>query len=272
MKRSLFLAYCFLLTITACTTKKPENSDSIARKDSSQADSIKSHQGNGYVDNSITLHDTDTLTCQGYTFYFTKSNKVEMPFHYPDDNEREKIVSNFRNSHEKAIAVEKYLQEEFKDYFTGDDSTLTLFLDNSHKKVFQKWSKVDDIGYNFEYFYKDHNYFVIFNQYGEGYGWALVNRKNGFVKYISGEPRFSPDGKKILTINLSRDESFGMNGFEFLTISGDTLIEHCRINLKGWGPANVKWMNENEVVVEGLSFGWDPAEKGEISFTHLTIE
>lgn len=191
---------------------------------------------------------SDTVKANSYTLIFSPTDSVQMTDIFGDSGLRHQVTDSFKNSHERAIFIEKYLAEKFKKYFKANDSTLTLFLRNDKELRFPKWDEEKDAGYNFEHYFSDIDYILLHVQWGEGNDWMLVNRKNGFKKNIIGEPYVSPSSKRILTVN-SAMPGYGDSGIELLSVSGDTLKNEFGV-LRNWGATGAKWLTDDKVIIE----------------------
>ncbi len=250
MKQTTFLILTLigLLTFLACKNQSGEkinydNSNTIKRIDSLRADTTI------YVDNSIEIKDYDTIIKEGIKIYFTQISEADFNPYYIDQEERNRIIKNLDNSHEKAIAIENYLTQQFRDYFSTTDSTLTLFLENNEKIILPKWDKELDLGYNFENYFPQTNYILLYVQYYEGNGWMLVNRKNGFKRFMHGQPYFSPDNKSILTASVDLEADYSFNGIEYYKLQNDTLTKILELKIKDWGPEKIKWTSNSSAVI-----------------------
>ena len=209
-------------------------------------------------DNSISIKEVDTVDINGYRIYFSKCDSVFIPPLFKDQKKRQQIVDTLGNSWDRAKAIEKYLQGKNQSYFRATDSTLTLLLENGKKLVLPKWDSARDMGNNFENYFQKENYYLIYNQFVEGGSWMLVNRKNGFLKYIIGEPFFSPNQKRILSINEDLLSELSLTGIQLLEVSGDTLVSKFTIQVKNWGPVGVRWINDSAAKLEVKILTGDP--------------
>lgn len=272
MKLSLFLPFVILILV-GCDNISKSNLNNISNTIDTtiQSDAIE----NTYIDNSIEIKDNDTISIHGYTLTFKKIDSTLIPDLYSDQPIRRRLMDTIGNSHQAAQAIENYLAGKLKNYFTTTDSVLTLYLDGNKTLTFPKWDSQKDEGYNFEHYFKEIDYFLLHVQWGEGNCWMLVNRKNGFKKYIIGHPYISPSGQKILTINKDLEAGFSDNGFELLSVSGDTLKTEFNIEPKDWGPTAVKWLTENRLIVKKTSFSIDSISNDlfySSSWTEITLK
>jgi hypothetical protein len=79
----------------------------------------------------------------------------------------------------------------------------------------------------------------------------MVNRKNGFKKYISGLPYIYKD--KILTINTDLEAGYSFNGIELYTLTNDTLKKEFSKETT-WEPTDIHWINDNQFLVKREHF------------------
>ena len=111
-------------------------------------------------------------------------------------------------------------------------------------------------------------------QFGEGNCWMLVNKKNGFKRYISGLPYISNDNKKIITVNTDLEAGYSFNGLELFSILTDSLRTEFSKETE-WGPTDVKWINENQVFLKREHFLVDSITSNQdniIDYKLMTIE
>lgn len=142
------------------------------------------------------LDDNDTIIYNGITIFSKRVDSIFIPNLFSDQKFRDKLTDTIGNSQARAEKIEKYLKTKYSQLFDRTDSVLTLKLEKNKKIQFLKWDEENDEGYSLIGFFPKWNYYLLWVQWGEGNCWMLVNRKNGFKKYIMGEPYFSKSGKK----------------------------------------------------------------------------
>lgn len=191
----------------------------------------------------------DTLTKPNYILHFEEGEPFDAIDIYGDSAYRNKLTDTVLNSHERAIMIQNYLSEKFGNYFYKADSTLVLKLANGRTVRFPDWDNKNEEGYNFEHYFNTIDYYLLHVQRYEGNCWMLVNRKNGYKKYISGLPYISKDNKRIITINADLEASYNFNGIELLTVLKDSLHTELIQETKK-GPVNVKWISKNEFLLK----------------------
>jgi hypothetical protein len=151
---------------------------------------------------------------------------------------------------------------------------LVLKLGNGKISNFAKWDSENDEGYTFEHYFDKIDYYLLRVQWGEGNCWMLVNRKNGFKKYIGGLPYISLDNKQILTTNMDLEAGYSFNGFELYSILADSLkTEFSKTTV--FGPTDVKWINENEFLLKREHFHVDTLTGNQdniVDYKKVTIE
>ncbi len=193
---------------------------------------------------------------------------------YGDLNYRIQLTDSIGNWHNRAAKIQSYLSRKFCDSFFTTDTTLVLKLSNNKTEIFAMWDDKKDEGYNFEHYFEIIDYYLLRVQFGEGNCWMLVNRKNGFKKYIGGLPYISKEGKKIISINSDLEAGYSFNGIEFYTVNSDSL-ETEFVKETTWGPTDVKWINENQFILKREHFHVDSLTSHQANFTDyklVTIE
>jgi len=198
----------------------------------------------------------DTLIAGRYVLSFENADSFPNTDIYGDLAHRKKLTDTIGNWHDRAVKIQSYLAKEFGDKFFTTDTTLVLILSNGKKESFPLWDVKNDEGYNFEHYFDNIDYYLLQVQFGEGNGWMLVNRKNGFKKYINGLPYISNDRKTIISINSDLEAGYSFNGIESYTILSDSL--HTDFSKETtWGPTDVKWVNKNQFLIKREHLNYD---------------
>ncbi|HEY9176914.1 MAG TPA: hypothetical protein VIN07_04450 [Flavipsychrobacter sp.] len=198
---------------------------------------------------SYTIEPTDTISIGNYTLYFTPTDSILFPPYYSDQKIRDSFWRVFGNSHDAANAVENYLEKKLPEIFTSDDSTLTLRLADGKKLVLLKWDEEEMQGYCFEGYFPEIDYVLLYVQYYEGSAYALVNRKNGFIREIRGMPYFTGNYKSFITVSVDMEANYSFNGIEYYTFTADSVVQQFVLGTTNWGPNNAKWLSGNSVIV-----------------------
>jgi hypothetical protein len=153
------------------------------------------------------------------------------------------------------------IRNNFADYFSKKDSILSLKLANGEVIKFidfesdaENLNVENVVSYDFKYYFKDIDYYLLDVRLWEGGYGLLVNRKNGFSKAINGNPYISRNHKKILCINNNLESEYTVNGIELYTILNDSLTTEFRLPIGGWGPADINWINENQFLLKKERF------------------
>jgi hypothetical protein len=216
----------------------------------------------------------DTFVADNYVLSFQSTDSFKTTDIYGDLNYRTQITDTIGNWHNRAAKIQSYLTSKFGNYFFTTDSTLVLRLSNGNTETFALWDDKKDEGYNFEHYFGNIGYYLLRVQFSEGNCWMLVNRKNGFKKYISGLPYISNENKKIISINSDLEAGYSFNGFELFTIIADSLQTEFSKETK-WGPIDVKWINENQFLLKREHFNFDSLTSNQdntIDYKLVTIE
>jgi hypothetical protein len=212
----------------------------------------------GERNNSISTDQTttsqlDTLMADDYVLTFENTDSFPETDIYGDLDYRNKLTDTIYNASESALKIQSYLSSKFGQYFHATNSALVVKLANGKTK---KFSNVNDdegstsIHYYFEHYFNKIDYYLISVHLYEGGYQLLVNRKNGFTKAIEGLPYISNDNKKIMCVNADLESSYTVNGIELYTILADSLQTEFIRPISQWGPADMKWINENQLLIK----------------------
>ena len=216
----------------------------------------------------------DTLTANNFVLTFYNSDSFPSTDIYGDLKYRINLTDTIGNWHNRAIKIQSYFANKFRDYFFTTDSTLILKLADGKTLSFLKWDNEKDEGYNFEHYFDKIDYYLLRVQWVEGNCWMLVNRKNGFKKYISGLPYISLDNKQILTTNIDLEAGYSFNGLELCSILADSLKTEFSTETV-FGPKDVKWISNNEFLLRREHFHVDTITGNQdniIDYKRVTLE
>lgn len=197
------------------------------------------------------ISDLDSIVTNNYLISFQETKPFEMTDIYGDLDYRIKLTDSIGNWHNRAKKIQDYLQTKFSKYITTTDSTLILKLATGQLLTLPYWDSDKDEGYNFEHFFQEIDYYLLRVQWGEGNCWLMINRQNGFRKYINGLPHIYKD--KFLTINTDLEAGYSFNGIELYTLTNDTLTNEFSKETT-WGPTDIKWINDNQFLVKREHF------------------
>lgn len=228
---------------------------------------------NSSTDQAIVIG-LDTIKADNYLLTFESSDSFVLTDIYGDLSYRIKLTDTIGNWHNRAEKIQSYLINKFGNYFYSTDSSLVLKLSNESVMNFPKWDDETEEGYNFEHYFDKIDYYLLRVQWSEGNCWMLVNRKNGFKKYIYGLPYISKDNKKIITINSDLEAGYSFNGIELYTILEDSIRTEFSKETE-WGPTDVKWINENQFFIKREHFHVDSITGNQdniIDYKQVTIE
>lgn len=174
---------------------------------------------------------------------------------YIDDDQTLKTISRqFGNSHESALAIEKYLEKSNKGIFKRDSIGLNLLLGNETWKRLSINDTFEEADNTFEHYFRDYGFYSVRTQYGEGNGFRLIEVKTGLETKINGRPYFSKNGKFILTVICDIEAGYSFNGFELFTNKNGKLKELIEYNPYNWGCIAAKWINDSTVVIKNESY------------------
>ena len=100
----------------------------------------------------------------------------------------------------------------------------------------------------------EQNCWVIEHSGYEWVGWLLVNGENGRICTAISTPSPSPDGTRLLCAMEDIMAGFIDNGIQVWRFDEDSLALEFQDTSVPWGPANVTWENDSNVVFEKLEF------------------
>lgn len=249
MKTSLSILLIVFLSCAQSESTKNAKDDLKSEStigDTTQVDTSKPSQ----------IDDIDTVTINSFSLEFQPSDSVSLSEVFGDDSLRNQMVDSLPNTHESAVTIERYLSQQFGAYFEANDSLLVLTLEGNNRLSFpRKWdeNRVDEAGqvvYSFAHYYASIDYFLLHEQWYEGDGYVLVNRKNGYKLFIIGLPYISPTQNRILIINSDLEAGYTTNGIQMLSVSGDTLRTDFSLEIANWEPTGAKWLSDEELLLE----------------------
>lgn len=91
---------------------------------------------------------------------------------------------------------------------------------------------------------------LIFGGYYESSDFVLVSAINGKQTHMWGEPYLSPDKKLVISPSFDLEVGFNNNGFELYSFQNGNLQQIGEIELKTWGPGQVKWIDNRTFETE----------------------
>lgn len=130
----------------------------------------------------------------------------------------------------------------------------TLFLkktDGTYLHLINNYSESDDsfANYSYQYYLDDLGYYVVYAGFWEWYNYLIIHPSTEKIIYACGPPVVSPDLKSIMTYNEDLFAGFTFNGFECYTVEKDSLRLTASKEIEGWGPAKIKWIKNDELLV-----------------------
>jgi hypothetical protein len=200
----------------------------------------------------------DSIVTNAYVITFQDTKPFAQTDIYGDLGYRINLTDTIDNWYDRAKKIQDYLQVKFSDYFTTSDSSLILNLASGQNLTFPVWDNEKDEGFGFEYYFKEIDYYLLRVQWIEGNCWLMVNRQNGFQRYICGLPYINKN--KFLTINTDLDAGYSFNGMEFYSLINDTLKNEFSEKTT-WGPVDIKWINDSQFLVKREHFYIDSIKK-----------
>lgn len=239
-----------LLSLTACVSSNSQNKEQVNTNvsDTIVAESIVEEEYSE-EERSYTIEPTDTISIGNYILYFAPTDSIPFAPYYSDQKIRDSFWRTFGNSHDAANAVEHYLKKKLPGIFTSNDSTITLQLADGKKLALPKWDEEEMKGYCFEGYFPGIDYIILYVHYYEGSAYALVNRKNGFMREIWGTPYFANNHNSFITANVDMEAGYSFNGIEYYTLTTDSVVRQFVLGITNWGPNTAKWISGNSIVL-----------------------
>jgi hypothetical protein len=132
---------------------------------------------------------------------------------------------------------------------TGD--TLIFTLTNGQHKIMPNHVDMDDedyYGYIYAGNFPDIHRLGVIGTYYESLDYLLVNPANGDTLHTWGAPVIAPDKKHILCPSMDLEAGFVPNGFQLFSVDNNQIKLIGDIEIKKWGPGEVKWINNNTIL------------------------
>lgn len=82
----------------------------------------------------------------------------------------------------------------------------------------------------------------------EGSLYVLLDTETGDTTYTIGPPVISPDKSKFICANSDMEAGYDFNGLEVYSNTHPPKLL-CRRELTDWGPQEIKWVSEKEMLV-----------------------
>ena len=135
----------------------------------------------------------------------------------------------------------------------------TLFLkktDGNYVQLINNFVEDDDsfAVYSYRYYLDDLGYYVVYAGFWEWYHYLIINQATGKITYACGPPVVSPDLNYIMSCNEDLLAGFTFNGFELYAVDKDSLRLIESKELRDWGPASMKWIRNDEIIIEQSIF------------------
>jgi len=103
--------------------------------------------------------------------------------------------------------------------------------------------------YNYCYFDKNINYYVLSSKQGSGSDFLVVNASTGKNLRTWGFPKSSPDKKAIVSVNADFRKVGNPNGIQIISIEGKSLVVAWEREIEGFEPYLPRWLDNNTIGV-----------------------
>lgn len=116
-----------------------------------------------------------------------------------------------------------------------------------------------DAYYNYVGQLENYPYWVFEGHYYEWSDYQFVNMGTGKATTLASVPYLARDGKHWLDAHVDQEAEFSFNGLALYAPVGDSLVEQWRWGIYGWGPEEVAWTGDSEILVKAMHLGDDYA-------------
>ena len=171
-----------------------------------------------------------------------------------NDNLLNEICKEISGSGQCFEAIENYKSNYDNKYFSRKKDTLIVKLLNGKLLFFKdnnddlKIKNIKDFkSYYYVKYYKDTHFILLSIHYYETLDFILINAFTGKTFKIWGEPVFSPDKKRFVTISWDLFRKMDDTGYQIWKIKENNIILECEKKLSDWGPENASWINNSTI-------------------------
>jgi len=208
------------------------------------------------VTNVFTVVSQDLPTSYpSHIFKFSLTDSSEFRPIYDDHLIRDSLKRHFGrgNRHRESAAVEEYqLKAQKVDFLSRHNNpdllwNIVLTSGDNTELYIPRNSEIAD--YTFEHFHESSDLIVFREQWGEGNGYMIVDRKSGSKVRTWGPPVFSPDRDYFISFQADIDAHYSNNGIQlFKIVNGipELQLEYAM----DWGPTKVEWLNNKTFKLE----------------------
>lgn len=139
---------------------------------------------------------------------------------------------------------------KYKDLVSREKDTLIFKCDNGKIVKLKSNRNEDDFKvYDFKYFDKNINAFIISCSFYESGNVWLINKATGDSLETIGLPIVSPNKKHFACASLDLEAAFAFNGLEIFNYDGNSIKSIGARELTNWGPEKIMWKNDTTLVV-----------------------
>lgn len=222
---------------------------------------------------SLAVDLPDTVSFKNATLYFQKTDSISMGFYYADQQFRGELTKGIDNSHRRAKILQKYTLSDsvFGSMVRTTDSTFHIALENDSLLVLDKLNKEWGHWLNFEHYFESRGLYLFRNQYSEGNGWIVINRKTGQQVHLGGMPYFRPGSKDFVTMESDLIAEYNMTGMEYFSVEEDSIFQVWHLGINNWGPQQGRWVNDSTLVVRSEYFANGEWGKMAYGFVKVTF-
>lgn len=251
--RKLYFILLAIAILAGCQPQEEITNNSISSNQPTQYATANKLLPNSLPE-EVEIGETDSIEADRYSLYFSPLEETEIESLFTEDS-TSVFPEGISNGYEYAQLIESTKQPNYKDKFRRSGDTLWLLLQNGQElmlkdSINKAVYNFDDYAYTLHHYFPEQEYYLVRVQFGEGNGFMLINRKNGFKKYVFGEPYFSPSGKHIVTLSSDLEAGYNPTGIQLLLNQDDSLSEQMKVYIRNWGPIDLKWLADNEFILQ----------------------
>ena len=166
------------------------------------------------------------------------------------------------NSLRCAESIERSRLPKNKGFVERKGNKLRLYLSNRHvvelrnltheecaktEHIKSKNAGINDIcHYTFWDFFRSVDYYLVFNQYWEGIGFSLVNRKTGRMFLIDDFPNLSLNNKRFITVDIG--DAYTNDRIQIWKfISSGISLEWTYVPTGNWIGTDAEWIDDRSI-------------------------
>lgn len=101
--------------------------------------------------------------------------------------------------------------------------------------------------FSYRDFYGDVGFYLLEAVYYEGGNFVLVSAKDGALTHILGEPVFSADRSRFLSVSMDLEAGYSPTALQVWRVDEAGLVKEYEYYPEAWGPSDPEWVTDGEV-------------------------